>query len=75
MNPTPQPPALKLVLRRREAAAALSISERQLDYLNKAGEIRSFKVGTSVCYAVTELQRWVDEQQRQAGTADDSAVG
>jgi predicted DNA-binding transcriptional regulator AlpA len=61
-TPTPQ-----LLLRPRQAAALLAISERSLWQLTAPrGPIRPVRAGRSVRYALTELQRWIDTQQEAA---------
>jgi excisionase family DNA binding protein len=57
--PTPQ-----RLLRPREAAAVLSVSERTLWSLTwPRGPIRPVRVGRAVRYSVADLQRWIDAQQ------------
>ena len=54
---------IRLLLKPREAAQALAISERTLWQLTKDGEIESIKVGTrSVRYPVAGLERWIATQ-------------
>jgi excisionase family DNA binding protein len=50
---------LKLLLSPKDAAAALSISERTLWSLTNQGRLKSVRIGRSVRYAVTELERFV----------------
>jgi len=52
-----------LALRPRDAAEALSISERKLwDLTAPRGSIRCARLGTAVVYPVEELKRWLAEQ-------------
>jgi excisionase family DNA binding protein len=55
-----------LALRRREAAKALSISERHLWQLTKDGHIPCVRVGSgtrkTVLYPVADLQAWLTRQ-------------
>jgi hypothetical protein len=66
-TPTAAPteiPALQPLLRSRDAAAFLAVSERSLwGWTAPRGPIRAVRVGRSVRYALTELQRWIDSQQ------------
>ena len=48
-----------LVLDRPEAAAALRISTRKLDYLIQRGEVMATRIDGRVLVAWTELQRFV----------------
>jgi excisionase family DNA binding protein len=59
----------KLLLTPKEAAALLSISERKLRYLAKAGAIPVVPLGRIVRYSVDDLQAWIDRQKRQAEPA------
>lgn len=58
------PPTPKLLLTSREAAEALSMSERTLWGLADSGAIRRVRFGTgkrpSVRYHVDDLNRWID---------------
>jgi excisionase family DNA binding protein len=49
----------RLLLKAREAAAALAISERTLWTLTDTGAIRSVRIGRSVRYALTDLQEYI----------------
>ena len=49
-----------LLLSPREAAKALSICERTLFSLTKAGEIRAVRIGRCVRYSLDELQAWIE---------------
>jgi len=48
-----------LVLDRQEAAAALRISTRKLDYLIQRGEVTATRIDGRVLVAWAELQRFV----------------
>jgi predicted DNA-binding transcriptional regulator AlpA len=56
-----------LLLRAREAAKALGVSERTLWSRTKPrGPIPSVRLGSAVCYSVAALQEWIDaEVQKQ----------
>jgi len=56
-----------LVLNRHEAAAALRISIRKLDYLIERGEIAPFRIGSRALFPWTELLRFVESRSSQAG--------
>lgn len=61
MNMNQKPPIL--LLKPKEAAQALAVSERTLWQMTQDGVIESIKVGTrSVRYPVASLERWVAEQ-------------
>ena len=55
--------ALKLLLTAKQAAAALSISERTLWELTRSGEIPRLKIGASVRYDVRDLTAWIDKKK------------
>jgi excisionase family DNA binding protein len=57
--------AIQLALTPREAASALSISERTLWALSQSGEIPRIKIGRSVRYRVETLREWLAQQERQ----------
>lgn len=59
------PPPAKLLLSPRQAAEALSISERKLWSLTASGEIGCVRIGRMVRYAVQDLHSFI-EKQRQA---------
>ena len=58
------PPTPKLLLTTKEAASALSMSERTLWGLADTGAIRRVRFGTgkrpAVRYHVDDLNRWID---------------
>jgi predicted DNA-binding transcriptional regulator AlpA len=55
---------VQLLLTLRQAAQALAVSERTLWGLTAPrGPIRCVKIGRSIRYAVSELQRWIADQQ------------
>lgn len=56
-------PVLRL-LKAKEAAEALAISERKLWTMTDEGEIPHIRLGRSVRYPVAELQRWIEENQK-----------
>jgi excisionase family DNA binding protein len=51
-----------LVLDRQEAATALRISTRKLDYLIQRGEIKATRIDTRVLVAWAELLRFVENK-------------
>ena len=57
---TPDTPALLLTA--KQTAAALAISERKLWSLTNSGEIAHVRIGRSVRYPISGLQRWIDSQ-------------
>ena len=60
---TPPPPPSPILIDCHGAARLLSISERKLWDLTKAGEIPSLKIGKkSVRYRVADLEAWTQKQ-------------
>ena len=57
----------RLALRPRDAAAALSISERLLWGLTRKGEIPCVRMGRAVVYSVDALRDWL--KRRSEGGA------
>ncbi len=55
-----------LVLDRQEAATALRISTRKLDYLIQRGAIKATRIDGRVLVAWTELQRFVKSKSAPA---------
>jgi excisionase family DNA binding protein len=54
----------KLLLTRKQAAAALSVGERTLWAMTwPRGPIRSVRIGRSVRYSADALRAWVESQQ------------
>lgn len=51
----------QMLLRPREAAKALAISERLLWTLTKRGAIRAVKLGRCVRYDISDLRRGLEE--------------
>jgi excisionase family DNA binding protein len=62
---TGAPAAGKLLVSPREAARMLSISERTLYSLTKAGEIPALKLVRAVRYRVADLEAWVERKIRR----------
>ena len=56
----------KLLLTAREAAAALSISERTLWSLTDAGALNAIRIGRAVRYAVADLQAYIDRCRQRS---------
>jgi len=72
----PSPPAqVRLLLKPKEAAAALAISERTLWQLTKDGEVPCLRLGRAVRYDVAALQTWVERQQRHSPDAKETDAG
>jgi len=67
LTPLPVSPIPRLALRRAEAAAALSISDRTLDAWTQAGDIPHIRRGGVLLYPIAELSAWLAEQ---AGRGD-----
>lgn len=61
----------KLLLSASEAASELSISERTLWTLTKAGDVPSVKVGHRTLYPTGALQEWISAGCPAAGDAPD----
>jgi excisionase family DNA binding protein len=54
--------SMKLLLSAREAAKAMSISERTLWTLTKEGKIPCVRIKKRVLYNLRELERWIENQ-------------
>ena len=54
---------LPKLLKPKEAAAVLAISERTLWTLTDDGVIPSVRIGRSVRYDVADLRRWIGQQK------------
>lgn len=54
----------KMLLTPREAAAALSVSERHLFTLTKRDGLRVVRLGRSVRYRVSDIENWLAERAR-----------
>lgn len=55
----------RLLLPVREAAAALSICEKTLWSITRPrGDLPCVRIGRRVLYAVDELRRWIDAQEK-----------
>ncbi len=57
----------KLLLKPREAALALSMSERKLWSLTQDGTIETIKIGRSVFYCPAKLRAWIADQFNKGG--------
>lgn len=62
------PVSERLLVRKREAASLLGISERKLDELANRGEIPAIRFGRSVRFSVSDLSDFID-RQRHSGPA------
>lgn len=60
-----------LALRPRDAARVLSVSERTLWGLTKAGKVPFVRLGKAVRYPVHLLRKWLEEQAQTAEVAAD----
>ncbi len=60
----PDPPVVpRMLLPRRDAAAAISVSVRTLDdRTSPRGPIRCVRIGRRVLYSPAVLQQWIDSQ-------------
>ncbi len=56
-------PKVKLLLKPRDAAEALSISPRKLWAMTNCGEIPCVRFGRSVRYDPADLREWIDAQK------------
>ncbi len=54
-----------LLLSSREAAKALSISERTLFALAERGELHKIHVGRAVRYSVNDLKSWIEKKSSE----------
>jgi excisionase family DNA binding protein len=57
----------QLLITARDAAKALSISERCLWQLTKDGAIPCVRVGRLVRYDPNDLEQWIDQAKERAG--------
>jgi len=60
-----------MLLMGREAAKILSISERTLFTLTKAGEIPAVRIGRSVRYDPADLRIWIESAKRRFDKVSD----
>lgn len=56
-------PATPRLLRPREAAEMLTVSERKLWTMTKNGNLRAVRIGRSVRYDVSELMAFIERQK------------
>jgi excisionase family DNA binding protein len=61
-------PAMALLLKSRDAALALAISERKLWELTKKKEIPTVRIGRAVRYSPVDLEAWIDRQRKKASS-------
>lgn len=61
----------RLLLTAREAAAALSISERTLWSITRRGEIAHIACGRKVLYSPSDLDAWIDRQRTNGESSSD----
>lgn len=52
----------RLLLTPKEAAQSLSVSERTLYSLTKAGELPAVRIGRAVRYAVADLRAFIEKK-------------
>lgn len=57
------PSTTPILLRPRDAASALAISQRTLWTLTAGGQIPCIRLGRSVRYSAAELRRWAQTRQ------------
>lgn len=62
------PAAVTLLLRPRDAANALAISQRKLWELTRCGDVPAVRIGRAVRYSPADLAAWID-RQREGGRA------
>lgn len=55
----PPPPPLRIMISRKEAAKALSVSMVTLDGIIRSGELRAKKLGGRVLIHIAEIERYV----------------
>jgi predicted DNA-binding transcriptional regulator AlpA len=64
-----EPQPAHLLLRPREAAKLLGISERTLWGYSRSGQLpEPIRVGNNVRYSIDQLREWIDSQSRSART-------
>ncbi len=61
-NRSPDP----VLLKPKEAAALLSVSERSLWTLMRNGEIPHIRIGKSVRYYISDLKEWIETKRVQS---------
>jgi excisionase family DNA binding protein len=66
MTTSPEAAAPRLALSMREAAAALSLSERTFRDHVRRGSIRTCRLGGRRVVPVVELERWLERCREQA---------
>jgi excisionase family DNA binding protein len=63
MNTIDPAKALKLLWTSREAAGALSVSERTLWKLTNEGDIPCVRIGRAVRYDPADIRAWIDARK------------
>lgn len=58
-------PETRLLVGTRDAAKRLSVSERTLWGLTKAGSLPCVRIGFRVLYSLETLQRWIQDSERR----------
>jgi excisionase family DNA binding protein len=61
---------LRLLLRPKEAAAALAVCEKTLWTLTKTGRLPCVRAGRAVRYGVDDLRAWIDSNKSTAADID-----
>ena len=56
---------LRRLLRTKEAAVYLAISDRKLWELTNTGELPHLRIGRSVRYCPEDLEQWITEQREK----------
>lgn len=76
-DPKAAPPEAVLVpitLRAKQAAAVLCLSERKVKAMAAAGELPSFKWGTSRLFRRAALEAWAEAREAEAANAEGGAL-
>lgn len=60
-------PQDRLLLRPREAANLITLSERKLWELTNTGKIRSVRIGRAVRYDPADLREWIERNKQIGG--------
>jgi len=65
MNTEHQTTSERLLLTPTKAAQALSVCERTLYALTKAGELPAVRIGRAVRYSVDDLKAWIERKSSE----------
>lgn len=69
---SPRPEPTKLLLTAREAAEALSVTERTLWNWTASHGLPCVRIGRSLRYSVDELRKWIDSRTTRAPTDNET---